>query len=145
MSTNKKPTALVLGGVGFIGKNLVTYLHEHALCSRIRVVDKVLPATAYLTTRQQKAFNDESVVEFKQGNLVNPASIEKVFQPEGDEKHGWDWVFNLAAETKYGQTDEVYDEKVYMLSVNCAKQAATQKVGCFIEMSTAQVYDADKV
>jgi dTDP-4-dehydrorhamnose reductase len=57
----------------------------------------------------------------------------------------WDWVINLAAETKYSQTDEVYDEKVYLLSVNCGKQAAKSNVGVFVEVSTAQVYDGDKV
>ncbi len=67
-----KPTALILGGAGFIGKNLVTFLVEKEVCSAIRVVDKVLPATAYLTERQQKAFDK---VEFKQGNLVSPGSF----------------------------------------------------------------------
>ncbi len=57
----------------------------------------------------------------------------------------WDWVFNLAAETKYSQVDQVYEEKVQTLSVNCAKHAASLNVGVFIELSTAQVYDADKV
>ena len=100
----------------------------------------MLPATAYLTARQQKAFEK---VDFRQGNLVNPASIEKAFQPDDGQK-SWDWVFNCAGETKYGQTDEVYDEKVRLLSVNCAKHAAKLAVGVFIETSTAQVYDADK-
>ncbi|KAI3654914.1 hypothetical protein MP228_000294 [Amoeboaphelidium protococcarum] len=135
-----KPTALVLGGAGFIGKNLVTFLVENDLCSKIRVVDKVLLPTAYLTARQQKAFDK---VDFRQGNLVNPASIEKAFAFE-DGVTKWDWVFNVAGETKYSQTDEVYNEKVFLLSVNCAKQAAKMNVGVFIETSTAQVYDADK-
>jgi hypothetical protein len=51
----------------------------------------------------------------------------------------------VAGETKYGQAEEVYAEKVQLLSVNCAKQAAKSGVGVFIETSTAQVYDADKV
>ena len=43
-------------------------------------------------------------VEFKQANLANPASAEKVFHCE---QGGFDYVFNLAAETKYSQSDEV--------------------------------------
>lgn len=72
MADGNKPTALVLGGCGFIGRNLVTYLVEQSLCSAVRVVDKVLPATAYLTDRQKKAFES---VDFKQGNLVNPGKF----------------------------------------------------------------------
>jgi len=66
-----KPRFLVLGGVGFIGRNLVQYLVEQDLASKIRVIDKVLPATAFLTPAQKAAFEK---VEFKQGNLVNPST-----------------------------------------------------------------------
>jgi nucleoside-diphosphate-sugar epimerase len=71
---SNKPSVLVLGGCGFIGRNLVTYLVEQSLCSVVRVIDKVLPATAYLTNRQKKAFES---VDFKQGNLVNPGKLMK--------------------------------------------------------------------
>jgi nucleoside-diphosphate-sugar epimerase len=133
-----KPRILVLGAVGFIGRNFVTYLVENDLASKIRIVDKVIPKTAFLTARHQAAFDK---VEFLQKNLVNPASIAQCFEdPEGK----YDYVFNLAAETKYSQTEEVYNERVYLLSVNCAKEAAKQGVKMFVEVSTAQVYDADK-
>jgi nucleoside-diphosphate-sugar epimerase len=69
--SSSKPSALVLGGVGFIGRNLVTYLVENDICSTIRVVDKVLPATAYLTAKQQDAF---SKIDFRQANLVQPCT-----------------------------------------------------------------------
>ena len=45
-------------------------------------------------------------VDFKQANLANPISAEKVFQC-GEGEAGFDYVFNLAAETKYSQSDEV--------------------------------------
>lgn len=112
---------------------------ENKISNNIRVVDKVLPETAYLTPRQQEAFKK---VEFKQGNLVSAPSTEAAFTK--DDKTPWTWVINLAGETKYGQTDEVYNEKVHNLSVNCGKTAAKFKSGVFIEVSTAQVYDADK-
>ena len=44
-------------------------------------------------------------MEFKQANLANKAMCEKVFI-DGDGS-GFDYVFHLAAETKYGQTNEV--------------------------------------
>ena len=43
-------------------------------------------------------------VDFRQANLSNPTSCERVFT---DEQGAFDFVFNLAGETKYGQTDEV--------------------------------------
>ena len=46
-------------------------------------------------------------VDFKQANLSNPASCERVFH---DDEGAFDLVVNLAAETKYGQSEEVSDE-----------------------------------
>jgi len=135
-----KPNVLVLGGVGFIGRNFVQYLVSNNLASKIRVVDKVLPSTAFLGQPHQDAFNHGSV-EYMQGNLTSAASIAKVFTIEGGK---FNYVFNFAAETKYGQTEAVYAEKVLDLSVKCATEAAKQKVDRFIEISTAQVYEAGK-
>ncbi|TPX38041.1 hypothetical protein SmJEL517_g00044 [Synchytrium microbalum] len=135
------PNVLVLGGVGFIGRNFVTYLIENNLADSVRVADKVLPATAYLSDRVKKAFDDKRV-EFRQANLVNAGSTEKMFTREDGKQ--FDLVFNLAAETKYGQSEEVYDEKVYQLSLCVAKEAAKRGIKVFVEVSTAQVYEADK-
>ncbi len=40
---------------------------------------------------------------------------------------------------------QVYKERVLDVSVNCAREAAKTGVTRFIEVSTAQVYDCDKV
>jgi len=135
-----KPNVLVLGGVGFVGRNFVKYLVDNNLAAKIRVVDKVLPSTAFLGQEHVSAFNN-AIVEYMQGNLTSPASISKIFSLEGGK---FNLVFNLAAETKYGQTDAVYAEKVLDLSVKVATEAAKQKVDRFIEVSTAQVYEAGK-
>ncbi len=66
-----KPNVLVLGGLGFIGRNLVEYLVDNNLVGRIRVADKVLPDLAGLTEKQTAIFKGEgSVVDFKQANLA---------------------------------------------------------------------------
>lgn len=135
-----KPNVLVLGGVGFIGRNFVKYLVDNNLAAKIRVVDKVLPSTAFLSAEHQAAFNNP-IVEYLQGNLTSPASIAKIFTLEGSK---FNLVFNLAAETKYGQTEAVYNEKVLDLSVKVATEAAKQKVDRFVEVSTGQVYEAGK-
>ncbi|KAJ3116512.1 hypothetical protein HDU96_009498 [Phlyctochytrium bullatum] len=135
------PSVLVLGGVGFIGRNFVTYLVENNLAEKIRVADKALPATSYLSPVHKVAFEDPRV-EFRQANLVNPATVEKIFAK--DDGSTFDYVFNCAAETKYGQSEEVYDEKIFNLSVTVAKEAAKRKVKAYVELSTAQVYESDK-
>jgi len=57
-----------------------------------------------------------------------------------DGKH-YDYVINLAAETKYGHNDEVYKERVKHLSLSCAAEAVKHNIKRFIEVSTAQVYE----
>ncbi|KAJ3431169.1 nad-dependent epimerase/dehydratase [Anaeramoeba flamelloides] len=131
---------LILGGTGFIGRNLVKYLVDKNCCSKIKVIDKQFPAIAYFSEEITKAFENE-IVEFKQGNLNSVTSIEKSYDdPDG----GWDCVINLAGETKYGQTAEVYQEKIISVSIKCAEEAVKRKVPKYIEVSTAQVYKADK-
>lgn len=70
--------------------------------------------------------------------------IERAFNRK-DTTIPFDYVINLAAETKYGQTVEVYDEKVYRVSVLAGREAAKRGVKQFVEVSTAQVYESDKV
>jgi nucleoside-diphosphate-sugar epimerase len=137
-----KPRVIVLGGNGFIGKYLVQYLVEKDLCSKIRVADKVLPSFAGLTKIQDEYYKTKTdLLEFKQTPLTQEAKIETLF----DESEGkWDYVFNLAGETKYSQTEAVYKENIIDLSVKCGKVAARHGVKKFIEVSTAQIYDAGK-
>lgn len=135
-----KPNVLIFGGVGFIGRNFVKYLVDNQLAGYIRVVDKVLLPTAFLGEAHQKAF-ENSIVEFKQGNLTREDSIEKCYQSD---KGKFQYVFNLAAETKLSQTDEVYKEKVLDLSILLAKAAVKHGVERFVEVSTAQIYEPKK-
>eukprot|EP01090_Pellita_catalonica_P005995 TRINITY_DN161_c0_g1_i4.p1 TRINITY_DN161_c0_g1~~TRINITY_DN161_c0_g1_i4.p1 ORF type:complete len:326 (+),score=50.69 TRINITY_DN161_c0_g1_i4:53-1030(+) len=131
-----KPNVLVLGGVGFIGRNFVKYLVDNNLAKYVRVVDKVLPPTAFLGDIHKKAFEAENV-EYKQGNLTSPASIAKCYALEGGK---FQLVFNCAAETKLSQTDEVYKEKVLDLSTRVAEEAVKSGVDRFVELSTARIY-----
>lgn len=135
-----KPRVLVLGGLGFVGRNLICFLVEHELCSKIRAVDKVPPPTAWLNGRHEKAFH-HSTVEFRSANLINAGSVEKAFlDAEGD----FDICLNCAAETRYGQSDQVYEDGIFKLSLNCAKQALKCNIKRYIEISTTQVYSCDK-
>lgn len=131
---------LILGGCGFIGRHLVAYLIDNNLAQKICIADKSPPQTAWLNETHKKAF-DDSRVEFRQTNLVNPAHVDRAFAADG---FAFDYVVNLAAETRYGQGNEVYEEHVYKLSLNCARKAAQCKVKRYVELSTAQVYSSDK-
>jgi nucleoside-diphosphate-sugar epimerase len=120
---------------------LVEFLADKNLVSKIRVADKVLPDLGCLSKKQQALFKSD-LVDFKQVNLAREPMVElKVFE-EADGK--WDFVINLAGETKLSQTDEVYKENIIEVSVVCAKVAAKHNVKRFIEVSTSQVYDAGK-
>jgi len=134
------PRVIVLGGCGFIGRNLVEYLATSGLVSKIRVADKMLPDLAGLSKNQSDIFKSD-LVDFRQANLSREAMVTKVFDTTDGQ---WDFVFNLAAETKYGQTDEVYKENLYDLAVMCATVAAKVGVTRFIHVSSAQVYDSGK-
>eukprot|EP01063_Lacrimia_lanifica_P000868 TRINITY_DN10421_c1_g4_i1.p1 TRINITY_DN10421_c1_g4~~TRINITY_DN10421_c1_g4_i1.p1 ORF type:complete len:370 (+),score=146.01 TRINITY_DN10421_c1_g4_i1:101-1210(+) len=122
---------LVLGGTGFIGKNLVQYLFDYNLAGRVRVVDKVPPELAYMDARFKATFEK---VEFIQADLVSPKSVEKAF---GGER--WNIVMNLAGVTEFGRFEQWYDMMAEMKTL-CAKKAA--ELGCdkYIEVSTCAVY-----
>ncbi|XP_052784119.1 uncharacterized protein LOC128219954 [Mya arenaria] len=136
----EKPKVLVLGGTGFIGRNFVQFLIKNDLASKIRVCDKVPPQMAWMNASHKECFANP-LVEFKHANLISASSMAGVFTTAGGE---FDLVINLAAETKYGQSDKVYSEGIVKLSLNCAREAAKRDVGFYIEMSSGQMSTSDK-
>ncbi|CAG8516935.1 5127_t:CDS:2 [Paraglomus occultum] len=136
---SSKPTVLVLGGVGFVGRHFVTYLVENQLASEIRVVDKTMPVTSYLTKRQTEVFEQ---VEYVQGNLSDQAHIESAF--ERADNSTFDYVFNCAGETRYSLNELFYEQRIFNLSTRNAQEAAKRGVKCFVELSTAEIYESDK-
>lgn len=136
-----KPRVLILGGCGFVGRNLVSHLISNDLVGFIRIVDKVPPQIAWLSPRDQECFTNEKV-EFKSANLINPDSCSKAFAQDGEP---WDFVVNCAGETKIGQTDPVYQDGIYRLSINCATTAASCNVKHYVEVSSGHMLSCDKM
>ncbi|XP_055905826.1 uncharacterized protein LOC129941265 [Eupeodes corollae] len=139
---SEKPTVLILGGCGFIARNLVHYLVKNDLAQEIRVVDKTPPQMAWLNADHTLAY-DNPIVEFLSANLINAASCKNAFSLSKNGR-SWDIVINCAAETRPNQTDAVYKEGVYKLSVNCATEAANINVKRFIELGSGSVNSSEK-
>ncbi|CAK4074816.1 unnamed protein product [Aphanomyces euteiches] len=130
------PRILILGGVGMIGRNFVKYCVDNALASYIRVADKSMPAISYLSEVHKAAFAAD-IVEYVQADLTKDAHVDRAFNPECGP---YDYVFNLAGETKCSQAESVYSSKCRDLSVKCGKKALESNVKMFVEVSTAFVY-----
>ncbi|KAJ8675158.1 hypothetical protein QAD02_010944 [Eretmocerus hayati] len=137
---NGKPGVIVLGGCGFIGRNLVEYLIDNELVSYLRVVDKVPPQTAWLNSKHQKIF-ENPIVDFRSANLINPVSCQNAFVLDNPISY----VFNCAGETKSGQTDPVYKEGIVKLSTNCAQQSVKIGAEHYVELSSGNFVSSDKM
>eukprot|EP00762_Andalucia_godoyi_P004476 ANDGO_08189.mRNA.1 Uncharacterized protein PB2B2.11 len=137
-----KPRVLILGGCGFIGRHLVSYLVKNDLCSAIRVADKSMPVMSYLSKDLETLF-ENPLVEYKQADLTKDAHVTRAFTPAANAEP-FTIVINLAAETRFGLDEAVYTEKVLGIVQKCSAEAAKRNVQRWVEVSTAQVYDADK-
>ncbi|XP_054162477.1 uncharacterized protein LOC128960428 [Oppia nitens] len=136
VNDQQKYRFLILGGNGFIGRNFVEFLINENIASKIRVVDKVVPQMNYFNERHKNIFSNK-VVEYKSANLINKISCQKAFEDE----LAFDFVVNFAAETRLGHSEPVYEEGVYNLSINCAKESAKQNVRLYVELSSHQFQD----
>jgi nucleoside-diphosphate-sugar epimerase len=135
-------TWLILGGCGFIGRNLLKYLLDNSLAAAVRVADKRAPFMAFLGA-EYKAALASPLVEFVQVDMADDEMAERAFAPPRDGAGGgaWDYVVNLVAETGLGKKEEFYEKGVAAAAK--AADAALRAGGTvrkFVHLSTASVY-----
>jgi len=132
---SEKPSVLIIGGLGYIGRFLAQHIHQHGLASSIRLVDKVLPQLAWLAPEFEEACSKDN---FMQADASKEQALARIFDREDGKQ--WDYVFNCGGETRYSQEDEVYKIRSLALSLAVGKEAAKRKVKCFVELSTGMIY-----
>ncbi|KAM0437553.1 hypothetical protein ACHAPT_001917 [Fusarium lateritium] len=134
----EKPSVLIIGGLGYIGRFLALYIHQNELASEVRLVDKVLPQLAWLAPEFTEACSQD---KFMQADASRPEGLARIFdRPEGKQ---WDYVFNCGGETRHSQEDEVYKLRSLNLSIALGQEAAKRGVKAFIELSSGMVYKSD--
>ncbi|KAM5356197.1 hypothetical protein ACJ41O_002843 [Fusarium nematophilum] len=134
----EKPSVLIIGGMGYIGRFLALHLYQNELASEVRLVDKVLPQLAWLAPEFSEACSQD---KFMQADASRPEGLARIFdRPDGKQ---WDYVFNCGGETRYSQEDEVYKLRSLNLSIAVGKEAAKRGVKTFVELSTGMVYKSD--
>jgi nucleoside-diphosphate-sugar epimerase len=135
---DEKPSVLIIGGLGYIGRFLALHIHKNNLASDVRLVDKVLPQLAWLAPEFSEACSQD---KFVQADASRSESLARIFdRTDGKE---WDFVFNCGGETRYSQEDEVYKLRSLNLSLAVGREAAKRKVKTFVELSTGMVYKSD--
>ncbi|KAI9812402.1 MAG: hypothetical protein M1827_004633 [Pycnora praestabilis] len=159
-SGDEKPSVLIIGGMGYLGRFLALYIQRYSLASEVRLVDKVLPQLAWLAPEFEEACSQDKFMQAdasRERALFNVcANIIEIVQLTGlptaetlprifDRSSGkqFDYVFNCGGETRYSQDDEVYRLRSLNLSVAVGKEAAKRKVKAFVEVSTGMVYKPD--
>lgn len=70
----EKPSVLIIGGLGYIGRNLALHIHKNELASEVRLVDKVLPQLAWLAPEFAEACSQD---KFMQADAGRPGKCNK--------------------------------------------------------------------
>jgi nucleoside-diphosphate-sugar epimerase len=159
-----KPRWLLLGGCGFIGRNLVKYLLDNELASFVRVVDKKAPFMAFLSADYRAALVEQpALVECVQADVADADMLEAAFfappregfgagvagagageggAGEGGAGMSWDFVVNLAAETALGKRDDFYQKAVDGAARSGALAASlAPRLKKYVFVSSASVYE----
>lgn len=59
----EKPSVLIIGGLGYIGRFLALHIEKNSLASDVRLVDKVLPQLAWLAPEFDQACSQDKFIQ----------------------------------------------------------------------------------
>jgi len=127
---------LLLGGLGFIGKNFYEYILSKNLFNSIIIIDKSLPEISHITPGKLPLYLKNTKTKIIQIDLCNEKHLRKVFNENPD----IDVIVNLAAETRLSLSEEDYYNRCYKLPVLCGRLAAEFNIKKFIQMSCCKIY-----
>lgn len=123
---------LVTGGLGFVGTNIIQYLHAHWRY-HIRVFDRPLPVA---TLQAHPVLRLGNRVTFYPGDVLDPSSIDRAV-------NGVDYVIHLAALTHARESlvdpIGVFETNV-MGTAYCLEKSRKHGVRRFIQFSSCEVY-----
>jgi nucleoside-diphosphate-sugar epimerase len=127
---------LLLGGLGFIGKNFVEYLIGTNTFKKLVVVDKKhLKLNSCFPKSKYSLFEDPRIA-LLQRDLSKENDVKPIFKDHGP----FDYVIDFAAETRFELGDDAYKRNTLQSLDICAKESAENKVKRFIYISDAFVY-----
>jgi nucleoside-diphosphate-sugar epimerase len=63
VGAHEKPSVLIIGGLGYIGRFLALHIHKNNLASEVRLVDKVLPQLAWLAPEFAEACSQDKFIQ----------------------------------------------------------------------------------
>ena len=131
-----KSSYLVLGGLGFVGKNLLDFLMAADCFDKLIIIDKkLLKLNAYIPKPKLEKFDDPRI-KVLQKDLSKDVDIRSVFEEHGP----FDYVINLAAEIRCDLGEESHKRNTLLVANLCGTLSAEYKVKKFIHLSTAYVY-----
>lgn len=73
-----KPSVLIVGGMGYLGRFLALHIHKNNLASEVRLVDKVLPQLAWLAPEFSEACSQD---KFMQADASKPGKLSTATAP----------------------------------------------------------------
>jgi nucleoside-diphosphate-sugar epimerase len=59
----EKPSVLIIGGLGYVGRFMALHIHKNNLASEVRLVDKVLPQLAWLAPEFAEACSQDKFMQ----------------------------------------------------------------------------------